>query len=143
MAVTATWSNYGKYCLAKGDIDFDSHVFKIILMNSSFVFNPDNHQIYANVSLSELANGNGYATGGQNLSGVLIAQDNTNDRCEIIWSNPVWITSGGNIGPSAGAIIFDDTATGDVIIGCITFCGTQTISDGGIFVIEDIKIRLT
>ena len=139
-------SNKLKFLLASKVIDFANDSFKIILMQSGFVFNKDTHHGYADVSGSELATGNGYTANSKTLSGVLVTEDDTDDRCEITWSNVTWTASGGSIGPTPGAIIFDDTVsspTADPIIGYIDFGGDQTQADGGTATISNIEVRIS
>ena len=138
-------SNKIKFLLAKKAIDFSADTFKIILMQSGFTFNKDTHEGYANVSASELGTGNGYTAGGFTLSGVTVTEDDTNDRCEVAWNNASWTASGGPIGPSPGAIIYDDTVTtptADPVIGYIDFGGNQSQAGGGVATISNIKFRV-
>lgn len=139
-------SNKLKFLLASKVIDFANDSFKIILMQSGFVFNKDTHHGYADVSGSELATGNGYIANSKTLSGVSVTENDTDDRCEITWSNVTWTASGGSIGPTPGAIIFDDTVsspTADPIIGYIDFGGDQTQADGGTATISNIEVRIS
>lgn len=139
-------SNKLKFLLAKKVIDFSADTFKIILMQSGFVFNKDTHEGYADVSGSELGTANGYTAGGATLTGVAVTEDDTDDRCEITWNNVSWTASGGPIGPSPGAIIYDDTVTtptADPIIGYIDFGGNQTQADGGVATISNIEVRIS
>jgi hypothetical protein len=138
-------SNKLKYALATKQIDFANDAFQIILMADGFTFDIDAHHGYADVSASELANGNGYTTGGNTLSGVAVTEDDTDDRTEVTWSNTSWTASGGSIGPSPGAIIYDDTPTSpqaDPIVGYIDFDGNQTQADGGTATIANIEVRI-
>ncbi|MCK4525979.1 hypothetical protein KAW18_01305 [candidate division WOR-3 bacterium] len=114
-------------------------------MATGFTFNKDTHHGYADVSASELANGNGYSTGGNTLAGVAVTEDDTDDWTEVTWDNTSWTASGGAIGPSPGAIIYDDTPTSpqaDPIIGYIDFGGDQTQADGGVASIANIEVRI-
>lgn len=147
--MASTASNKLKYLLANKIIDFANDNFKIILMESGFAFNPDTHHGYADVISSELATANGYTAGSKTLAGVAITEDDTNDRCSILWSNVVWTASGGSIGPTPGAIIFDDTivsgavSVADPIIGYIDFGGDQTQADGGAATISNVEVRIS
>lgn len=143
--MTTEAANKLKYALATKQIDFANDVFKIILMATGFTFNKDTHHGYADVSASELANGNGYSTGGNTLAGVAVTEDDTDNRTEVTWDNTSWTASGGAIGPSPGAIIYDDTPTSpqaDPIIGYIDFGGDQTQADGGVASIANIEVRI-
>lgn len=139
-------SNKIKYLLATKAIDFSGDTFKIILMQSGYTFDKDAHHGYADVSASELATGNGYTAGGATLAGVAVTEDDTDDRTEVTWSNATWVASNGAIGPSPGAIIYDDTVaapTEKPIVGYIDFGGDQTQADGGTATISNIEVRLS
>lgn len=139
-------SNKIKYLMGIKAIDFANDSFKIILMASGFVFNKDTHHGYADVSASELATGYGYTRNTKTLTGVALTEDDTNDRLSVTWSNATWTASGGNIGPTPGAIIYDDTPTtptADPIVGYIDFGGEQTQVDGGVATISSIEFRLS
>ena len=115
----------------KGEIDFDNDTFKIILMQSGFTFDRDTMNNLADVSASELAAGNGYTAGGATLVvNTAVAEDDTNDRARVIYDNVVFTASGGSIGPTPGAILYDDTQASDVLVGYILFSQERTITDG-------------
>jgi len=138
-------SNKIAYLLAKKIVDFSTDVFKIILMAEGFTFNKDTHHCYADVSASELATGYGYTQNSKVLTDVSVTENDTDDRCEVKWSNPSWLASGGSIGPTVGAIVFDDTVTtptADPIVGYINFGGPQTQADGGQATIANVEFRL-
>lgn len=136
-------SNHAKYQFANKKISASADSFKIILMNSAFVFNKDTHATYADVSASEIATGNGYTQNTKTLTGVSVTEDDTGDRSRITFSNVSWAASGGSIGPSAGAIIFDDTTLDDTVMGFIDFGAAQTVTDGGNFNVINIALNLT
>ncbi len=136
-------SNKIKYLLATKVIDFANDVFKIALMATGFTFNKDTHHGYADISGNELATANGYTAGGNTLAGVGVVEDDTDDRTEVTWNNTTWNAAGGSIGPSPGAIIYDDTAADDPIVGYIDFGGDQTQADGGTATISSIEFRLS
>ena len=139
-------SNKIKYLLAIGAIDFSTDTFKMILMATGFVFNKDTHEGYADVLGSELPTGNGYTVGGKPLTGVAVVENDTDDRADITYNNVTWTASGGPIGPSPGAIIFDDTVTtpiADPILGYIDFGGDQTQADGGVATIANLAARIS
>jgi hypothetical protein len=147
--MTTEASNKLKFLLASKIIDFANDSFIIILMESGFVFDKDLHHGYADVSANELATANGYTVRTKALAGVAVTEDDANDRCSVTWSNVVWIASGGAIGPSPGAIIFDDTVVvggvtvADPIIGYIDFGGEQTQADGGSATISNVEVRIS
>ena len=143
--MTTTPSNKIAYLLATKKIDFSADSFKIILMASGYVFDRDTHHAYADVSASELATGYGYTRNTKTLAGVAVTEDDTDNRTEVTWTNASWTASGGSIGPTPGAIIFDDTVTtptADPVVGYIDFGGEQTQVDGGVAVVANIEFRI-
>lgn len=136
-------ANRLKYLLATGAIDFSSDTFKIILMQSGFTFDKDAHHDYGDVSGSELATGNGYTAGGETLAGVAVTEDDVDDRTEITWNSVSWTAAGGSIGPSPGAIIYDDSDGSDSLVGWIDFGADYTQADGGICTISNIEVRIS
>jgi len=136
-------SNHIKYLLSTGVIDFSGDTFKIILMQSGFVFDKDTHEEYLDVSGNELGNGNGYTTGGATLAGVAVTEDDVDDRAEVVWNNVTWTAVGGAIGPSPGAIIYDDTVANDPIVGYLDFLADYTQPDGGTVTIIAPEVRLS
>lgn len=138
-------SNKIKYLLATKVIDFANDAFQIILMQTGYTFDKDNDSLYADVSGSELSTANGYTINGNTLTGVLVTEDATDDRAEVTWNNTTWVASGGSIGPSPGAIIYDDTVASPLkpVVGYIDFGGDQTQASGGTATISSIEFRLS
>ena len=118
-------------------------VFKIILMQAGFVFDKDAHHGYADVSASELPDGNGYTAGGITLTGVDLITDDSEDRAELTWNNIQWNVSGGALTYS-GAILYDDTTNAtdhdyaDAIVSYKDAGGSITANDGTPVIISSI-----
>ena len=140
--MAGTIANNFRVLIAQGAVDFDADTFKAIAMVEGFVFNPATHDLYADVSASEQTTGYGYTTGGVTLTGVSIAQNDTDARADITWNNITWTASGGDVGPLAGVIIYDDTITNDPIVGYIDFGGAYTVADGGTATVANVKVRI-
>ena len=73
----------------------------------------------------ELANGNGYTTGGATLTSVTPVADSTTAVCDFdnyTWTSATFTTS--------GAIIYNDTATGNPACAILSFGGDQQVSSG-------------
>ena len=139
--MTTQLSNQIRLITATKLVDYANDVFKMILMDTGFTFDPVAHDTYADVSASELATGNGYTAGGATMSGVAVARNDSTNVTEITWNNVTWTASGGPIGPGPGAILYDDTVV-DTIVGYIDFGGDQTQADGGIATISNPTVRL-
>lgn len=140
--MASTVANKFKYLLATKQIDFANDSFKIILMQSGFTFDPDTHHLYSDVSASELATANGYVANTKTLGTATVTEDDTDNRTEVTWANVTWTASGGSIGPTPGAIVFDDTVANDPLVGYIGFGGDQTQADGGTATISNVEFRL-
>jgi len=143
MAVVNTPSNHFKYQLAIGNVDFASDIFKMILMNTTFAFDEDVHATLADVTSDQLATGYGYTQDTKELAGVSVSEDDGNDRAAITWNNVVWTASGGSIGSSGAAIIYDDTTADDTIVGCIDFGEDLVASDGNDFEVESPGVTIS
>ena len=139
MAVTATVSNKIKYLLLKA---LEEDTLKCCLMNTTFTFDEDAHHYYSDISSDELADGNGYTTGGQTLTGVTITENDSADRADLSCNNPTWTASGGSVGATGAAIVYDDTLSGKPILGCIDFGVDNTVASGENFLISTVTFRL-
>ncbi|MCK5605905.1 hypothetical protein KAR91_28670 [Candidatus Pacearchaeota archaeon] len=119
-------------------------VFKIILMQSGFVFDKDNHNAYADVIASEIPNGNGYTTGGITLSGVGLVVNNTDDRADLTFNNAQWDAVTGSL-VASGAILYDDTTDSatedytDAIVSYKDAGGDITATPGTPIIVQSIK----
>ena len=60
------------YLMAKGEIDFDTDSFIVILMQSGFTYNRAAHHKYSDISAAELSTGNGYTQKTKVLTGISI-----------------------------------------------------------------------
>lgn len=145
MAVVCELSNHFKHQKGLGAINMEEDVFKIILMNDSFAFDPDAHGTLADVTASpsgELATGYGYTRQAQVLSGGTWANDSVNDQSARTFDTSTWSATGGSIGPTGAAIIYDETTADDTIVGCIDFGTDYTVPDNQAIQIITPKIIL-
>lgn len=114
-AGTFTLYNSVAELIADGTIDLDSDTFSLILVTSSYTPNLA-HDEYSDVSGSEVANANGYTTGGSALTSVTWGQ--TGGIATFDSDNVVWTATGGSI-TARYAILKDDTSTNDKLIGYV------------------------
>lgn len=94
-------------------------------------------------SNDELATGNGYTADSKTTGTITLTEDDTNDYLNATFPTVTWTASGGSIGPTPGAILYDDTSSDDTIIGYIDFGGEQTATDGNPFNIANGIIRIS
>ena len=147
--MAAVIANKGKYCIAVGDVDFKNDTFKILLMDTGFTFNKDTHHSFADISVDELATGNGYTQDDETLGVATVTEDDTDDRTEITWPNVSWTATSSGIGPTAGFLIYDDTVTtagtatiANPIIEYVAFDSEITQPGGADLVIQNIQINI-
>jgi hypothetical protein len=142
MAVVATASNHFKYQLAKKLVDLSADTIKIILMNTTFAFNKDSHATLADVTADQLVTDHGYTQDNKELANKVVTEDDTNDKCSMTCDDVTWTASGGSIGATGAAILYDDTTADDTVIGCIDFGTDYTIPDGSSLQLQDIEVDL-
>ena len=140
MATTAEVSNHHKYQQIIGNIDFSTDVHKIILMNDTYVFDPDTDSTLSGITADQLPTANGYTQDDFILQNISITQDDTNDRVHITWDNPSWTVTSGTIGPTGSSIVYNDTTSDKTVVGAITFERDYTV--GQTLEIQDIVFNL-
>lgn len=136
MAVTVNGYNsyFGK--IQDGSIDLDTDTIKVVLVTSAYTFNSDTHTQYSHIT-NQVANGNGYTTGGATLANKAIAVDNAANLAKFTANNVVWNDSTIS---AAGAILYKyidnagSPAAASPLI-CFVAFGETVISNAGSFTI--------
>ena len=113
-----------------GSIDLDTDVIKVALLTSSYTPSAA-HDAYDDVSSYEVANGNGYTTGGATLGSKTIGTvaNGVFDAADVQWSAST-ITA-----RYAAIYKYDETPGNAWLIGYIDF-GSDQSSDNGSFTIS-------
>lgn len=131
----ATFSFFDEFKgnLGNGSIDLDSHTFKAVLSNTA----PDSAADDELADITQIANGVGYTTGGVALTSVTWTETAPSSG---IWrwnsADFSWIASGGTIGPFQYVAIYDDTSTGDKLVGYLDYGTPISITDGNAFTVD-------
>lgn len=123
--------NKFKNALATGGIDLDTDTFNIMLVTATYVPDKDLHNFRSDVT-NEVANGNGYTTGGKALTGVTVTRDDTNDLTKFDATDPSWAAS---TITARGAVIYKargGAATADELVCYLDF-GSNISSTNGTF----------
>ena len=125
--------NKFKSDLLAGSIDFDANTFKVMLVTSAYVADPDHD--YRSSITNEVV-GTGYTAGGAALGTVTVTQDNTANRAKISISGNVTTWPTATI-TARGAVIYKSTgnAATDVNVGYVDF-GADKTSTAGDFAIN-------
>ncbi len=80
---------------------------------------------YTNLSTDELGSGSGYTTGGNILTSITPVASSTTAVCDF--ADTTWTAASFT---TCGALIYNDTATGDPACAVLSFGGDQTVSSG-------------
>ena len=123
---------------AKGAIDFDTDTFKTLLVSSSYTPDKDAHDRADDIT-NEVANGNGYSTGGVTTA-CTVAKDTANDRITLTFAAASWATS---TITARAAVIYKSTGTAsaDPLVAYVDF-GGDVSSTGGTFSVSSSVITL-
>ena len=110
---TGTIDFYNSFIEAIGDgtIDMDTDTLKVALFTSSYTF-AASQTAYSGLT-NEVANGNGYTTGGETLAGVSWSQ--TAGALTFNANDTVWTATGGSI-VARRFVLYSQTATGNDLI---------------------------
>jgi hypothetical protein len=100
--------------------------YKVKLLTAA-TFNAT-HTTLAATGGTEVANGNGYTTGGATLANAAVTTVNTNEA-KFDADDVTWAASGGAITASF-AILYNDTDADDPPVAFIDFDGTETAGTG-------------
>lgn len=114
--------------LAEKVHNLGSDVLKIALTNSAPVAT---NTVLANIT--QIANGNGYTTGGTQATQVSSAQ--TSGTYKLVL-NSVVFTATGAMGPFQYAVLYNDTASNDELIGWWAYDTSISMISGQTFTVQ-------
>lgn len=98
-----------------------------LMLCSAATFTSSNTTL-ASVTKTELANGNGYVTGGASLTNVVVTQ--TANDAYFDADDVTFTASGGSIGPASYAILYNSTDSGQPPVAFLDFGASKTAGDG-------------
>lgn len=127
MAASITFYQAFSEAIADGRIDLDDDTLKLALFTSTHTPNAASDTQFGLLS-NEVANGNGYTTGGESLTTISWAQSGGTATLD---ADPVvWTANGGPITARYG-VLYDDTAAAKDLILYVTLDSTDvTATDG-------------
>lgn len=148
----AGWTNRGKYnALAQRfrGVSGETNLY-VALVTSAVAPDADTNTLG---QLTEIQAGNGYASGGYQLSRNdtdfdVLTEDDGNDRALVQVKDVVWTASGGNIPASGGgaryAVLTDDDGTiGNREVEVYwDLSSDRTVSDGQTLTLQNLEIRI-
>lgn len=136
MAVTAKL--YGPFFQSafNKEVDIDSDQFKLMLCTSAYTPNQDTHRYKSSVT-GEVANGNGYATGGVVVSPMSVTYDAASNTLSFDGLDASWPAS---TYTARYAVLYDNTPATDAtrpLVGYVDFGQDMSPVNGTLGVIWD------
>lgn len=116
--------------LAEGAHNLGSDTLKVLLTNTAPTASNT-----VKADLTEITAGNGYTAGGNTASVTSSAQ--TSGTYKLVLGDPTtWTASGGSIASFRYAVLYNDTATNDELIGWWDYGSSVTLADGESFAVD-------
>ena len=116
--------------LAEGAHNLGSDTLKVLLTNTAPTASDT-----VKADLTEITAGNGYTAGGNTASVTSSAQ--TSGTYKLVLGDPTtWTASGGSIASFRYAVLYNDTATNDELIGWWDYGSSVTLADGESFAVD-------
>lgn len=133
--MSGTWHFYGNGLLnvLKGNIDFDTDTFYIMLTTSAYTPDQDAHDYRDDVT-NEVTDSS-YTAGGKALSGVAVTYDSASNQARVKWIDPTWSSS---TITARTAVIYKHrggAASADELVAYYTDSGDTTAA-GGTFTVD-------
>lgn len=127
MAININFYNKFRHSVGAGLINLSTHQFKIALLgaNHSFVAT---HEEWLQVATNEIANGNGYLSGGKLLTNVTWTE--SGGYAVFDADDAIWTATGASLGPAHHAVIYSDTSSGDKLVCSIAFNEAKIAGNG-------------
>jgi len=127
----ATFNKFNSFveALAEKVHNLQSDTLKVVLTNSA--------PLAANTVLADItqiANGNGYTTGGAQATQVSSAQ--TGGTYKLVLNDVTFTASGGSLGTFRYAVLYNDTAASDELIAWWDYGTSLTITNGNSFTVD-------
>lgn len=113
----------------KGTHDFSSDTFKMMLSNVA----PNASTAALKADVTEIASGSGYAAGG---FAITLALSRSAGTAKVTATDKVLTASGGAIATWRYAILYNDTAPGDNLVGYSDFGAAINQADGESFTFD-------
>jgi hypothetical protein len=126
----ATFNKFNSFTTKLGEsMNLSSDTIKVMLTNTEP--NGATDESYSDISGNEVADGNGYTTGGETSAVVSWDDSQSAGTAELVLTDVSWTASAGTIGPFQYAVCYDST-TGD-LIGYHSYTSSITLQIGETF----------
>lgn len=129
MAITVNWYGLGLLSLMDTPTDLEQITLNLALATDSYTPNRDTHDFRDDFTAAEVANGNGYTTGGVTLSGVAWSYDTASDQVRLDCGDPSWtFTASKTWRYGIGYIDTGGADSTDPLIFLLTWDSNQSVS---------------
>jgi hypothetical protein len=105
------------------------HVFKIYLSNAV----PSASLDLIKADLAEIAAGNGYTAGGEDVQNTLSEAGGT---ATVAGTDVTWTASGGSIGPFQYVVLYNDTSASDNLVAWWDYGSPLTLANTETFTVD-------
>lgn len=127
----ATFTKFDSFTLelAKGEHDLETDTLKVLLTNTAPVSTNA-----VRTDITEISAGNGYTAAGETITTTSLTQ--TGGTTKLVLADEVITASGGSIGPFRYAVVYNDTAASDQLIGYVDYGSSITVADTETFTLD-------
>lgn len=109
--------------IGKGTHNFSAHAFKVALTNTAPVVG---NSVLADIV--QIAAGGGYVAGGYALDGV--TWTTSAGVAKLVITDETITATGGSIAAFRYAVVYNDTATGDPLVGFMDYGSSNALGEG-------------
>lgn len=127
----ATFNKFNSFveALAEKAHNLGSDTLKFLLTNTA-----PSASNSVKADLTEISAGNGYTAGG--TAATISSSSQTSGTYKLVLADVVFTASGGSIGPFRYAVLYNDTAASDELIGYYDYGSSITLASGETFTID-------
>lgn len=130
MAITTKWYGLGLRYLLETPLNIEGSTVNLALVTSSYTPNRDTDDFRSDFTANEVANGNGYTTGGASLGTPVWSYDVTSQQVRLDFgTDPSWTFTAST--SWRYGVVYVDTAgadTTDPLIALLDWGSTQSVS---------------
>jgi hypothetical protein len=129
VAITVTFYGLGVLDMLEAPRDIEAVTQKLALVTNAYTPNRDTHDFRDDFTGSELANGNGYSTGGVTLTSPATSYDSASDEVRFDFDDPAWTFTASKTWRYG--VVYIDTAgadSTDPVYGLLTWDSDQSVS---------------
>lgn len=129
MAIEVKWFGLGLQKIMEQDYDLETATVKLALVTDAETPNRDTDDFWDDASGNELANGNGYSTGGVTCTTVAITYDSASDEVRVDLDDVSWTFTASKTWRYG--YLYVDTggaSSTDPVIALLTWDSNQSVS---------------